>query len=119
VQTQTQIHFGHLAEQFTINSPLGALVPRLQALFVARGADTAAAFHAAVLLIARFIQREAFVLAIRDALWVTIGVTILAIIAVLFVRPSRKPQPIPEQASGAQVVTESSAAVPAEAMLAG
>src|SRR5215472_4690289 len=119
VQTQTQIHFGHLAEQFTIYSPLGELVPRLQALFVANGADTVAAYNAAILLIARFIQREAFVLAIQDALWVTIGVTILAIIAVLFVRPSRRAQPAPQQISSVSVESESSETVPAEAMLAG
>ncbi|HXX77317.1 MAG TPA: DHA2 family efflux MFS transporter permease subunit [Ktedonobacteraceae bacterium] len=116
VQTQTQIHFGHLAEQFTIFSPLGELVPRLQAFFVANGADTVAAYNAAILLIARFIQREAFVLAIQDALWVTIGVTILAIIAVIFVRPSRRAQPASQQAP---VETEASEAVPVEAMLAG
>jgi DHA2 family multidrug resistance protein len=119
VQTQTQVHFGHLAEQFTINSPLGELVPRLQALFVAHGADTIAAYQAAVLLIARFIQREAFVLAIQDALWVTIGVTILAIIATLFVRPSRRRQAIPQQAPGAPVEAESRESVPVEAMVAG
>jgi len=117
VQTQTQIHFGHLAEKFTVNSPLGELVPRLQALFIARGADTAAAYNAAVLLIARFIQREAFVLAIQDALWVTIGVTILAIIAVLFVRPSRRSQAGPAQAFS--VPAEAEATVPVEAMVAG
>ena len=116
VQTQTQIHFGHLAEQFTIFSPLGELVPRLQAFFVANGADTVAAYNAAILLIARFIQREAFVLAIQDALWVTIGVTILAIIAVLFVRPSRRAQPTSQRAP---VEAESGEAVPEEAMLAG
>jgi len=116
VQTQTQIHFGHLAEQFTIFSPLGELVPRLQAFFVANGADTVAAYNAAILLIARFIQREAFVLAIQDALWVTIGVTILAIIAVLFVRPSRRVQPTSQQAP---VEVESGEAAPVEAVLAG
>ncbi len=119
VQTQTQIHFGHLAEQFTIFSPLGELVPRLQALFVSHGADTVAAYNAAILLIARFIQREAFVLAIQDALWVTIGVTILAIITVLFVRPSRRVQPSSQQVSGVSVEAESSEHVPIEAMLAG
>ena len=72
VQTQTQIHFGHLAEQVTINSPLGELVPRIQALLVARGADSAAAYTAAIQLIARFVQREAFVLGIQDALRLTV-----------------------------------------------
>src|SRR5205823_6494494 len=78
VQTQTQIHFGHLAEQVTINSPLGELVPRIQALLVARGASTAAAYTAALQLIARFVQREAFVLGIQDALRLTLYVTGLA-----------------------------------------
>ena len=119
VQTQTQIHFGHLAEQFTIYSPLGELVPRLQALFVAHGADTVAAHNAAIQLIALFIQREAFVLAIQDALWITIGVTILAIIAVLFVRPSRRPQPVTQQVSEAPYEAESNEAIPVEAMVAG
>ena len=119
VQTQTQVHFGHLAEQFTIYSPLGELVPRLQALFVSRGADTAAAYQASILLIAQFIQREAFVLAIRDALWVTIGVTVLALISVLFVRGSRRmPQPV-QQESGTPIDTHSSETAVAEAMLAG
>jgi EmrB/QacA subfamily drug resistance transporter len=119
VQTQTQIHFGHLAEQVTINSPIGELIPRFQALFVSRGADTASAYKAAVLLIARFVQREAFVLGIQDALWVTIFVTGLAIIAVFFVRGSRRPQRIPGQTSGTPIAAETSETVPIEAMLAG
>ncbi|MGZ3629115.1 MAG: hypothetical protein ACXVDN_15815 [Ktedonobacteraceae bacterium] len=94
-------------------------MPRMQALFVSRGADTAAAYQASILLIARFIQREAFVLAIRDALWVTIGVTVLALIAVLFVRGSRRmPQPV-QQESGSPIETHSSETAVAEAMLAG
>src|SRR6266568_8703518 len=119
VQTQTQIHFGHLAEQVTINSPIGELIPRIQALLVARGADTSSAYHAAVLLIARFIQREAFVLGIQDALRLTVFVTGLAIIAVLFVRSSRRPQRIPEQAPGATVPADAGETARTEAALAG
>jgi len=119
VQTQTQIHFGHLAEQVTINSPIGELIPRIQALLVARGADTSSAYHAAVLLIARFIQREAFVLGIQDALRLTVFVTGLAIIAVLFVRGTRRPQRVPEQAHGAAVPTDTGESAPTEAALAG
>src|SRR5207249_7609075 len=39
VQTQTKVHYTHLAEQVTPASPLGQLLPRLQAFFVMRGAD--------------------------------------------------------------------------------
>ena len=119
VQTQTQKHFGHLAEQVTINSPLGGLIPRIQALLEARGADTSSAYHAAILLIARFVQREAFVLGIQDALRLTVLVTGLAIIAVLFVRGTRRPQRVPEQVSGIPVNADASESIPVEAMLAG
>jgi EmrB/QacA subfamily drug resistance transporter len=119
VQTQTQVHFGHLAEQFTASSPLGELVPRIQALFVARGADSAAAYNAAVLFIARFLQREAFVLALRDALWLTIVVTGLAIIAVFFVRGTRRAQPLPEQTPDQAVPTETGETAHVEAALVG
>jgi EmrB/QacA subfamily drug resistance transporter len=119
VQTQTQIHYGHLAEQVTASSPLGELIPRIQALLVARGADTASAYTAAIQLIARFVQREAFVLGIQDALRLTVFVTGLAIIAVMFVQGTRRSQPVPIQASGTQVDTDVSESVPIEAMLAG
>lgn len=119
VQTQTQIHFGHLAEQVTASSPVGELIPRIQALFVAHGADTASAYRAALLLIARFAQREAFVLAIQDALRLTIFVIGLAIIAVLFVRGYRGQQRIPRQVSGSSVPADSEEIAPEEAMLTG
>jgi hypothetical protein len=119
VQTQSQIHFGHLAEQVTASSPLGELVPRIQALLVARGADAASAYNAAVLLIARFVQREAFVLALQDAFRLTIVVTFLSIIAVLFVRSSRKPQRIPERAPGAAVPADAGETARREAVPAG
>ena len=119
VQTQSQIHFGHLAEQVTASSPLGELVPRIQALLVARGADTASAYTAALQLIARFVQREAFVLGIQDALRLTVFVTGLAIIAVLFVRGTRRPQRIPEQAPGATVPADAGETAHTEGVLAG
>jgi DHA2 family multidrug resistance protein len=118
VQTQTQIHFGHLAEQVTASSPLGQLVPRIQALLVARGADTASAYTAALQFIARFVQREAYVLGIQDALRLTIFVTGLAIIAVLFIRGSRRTQRIPEQTPGAAVPVDTGETSSVEAVLA-
>jgi DHA2 family multidrug resistance protein len=119
VQTQTQLHFGQLAEQVTAISPIGELIPRIQALFVAHGADTASAYNAALLLVARFLQREAFVLAIQDALRLTIFVIGLAIIAVLFVRSSRRQQPVPGQVPVSGVPADSGETAPAAAMHAG
>jgi EmrB/QacA subfamily drug resistance transporter len=119
VQTQSQIHFGHLAEQVMANSPLGVLLPRIEALFVARGADLSSASAAALLLIARFVQRVAFVLAIQDALRLTIFIIGLAVISVLFVRSSRKPQRVPEQTPSAGAPADAGEHTRAEAALAG
>jgi len=90
VQTQTKIHFGHLSEQVTPSSPLGQLVPRLQALFVSRGADISAARAAAIQTVARLVQRQGYILAIQDAFLFSLVVTFLAIVAVLFVSKSRR-----------------------------
>ena len=119
VQTQSQLHFGHLAEQVMASSPLGQLLPRIQALFVARGANLTSASAAALQLIARFVQREAFVLAVQDALRLTIFAIGLAIISMLFVRSSRKPQRIPEQTPPAGAPADAGEHARAEAALAG
>jgi len=120
VQTQSQIHFGHLSEQFTASSPLGQFVLLIQAALVARGADLPTAYAAAIQIIARyFLQREAFVLGLQDALWVTIFVNILAIIAVLFVRNTGRARRIPKQATRSETPVDTGEIAPVEAMLAG
>lgn len=120
VQTQSQIHFGHLSEQVTASSPLGQFVLLIQAALVARGADLPTAYAAAIQIIARyFLQREAFVLALQDALWVTIFVNILAIIAVLFVRNTGRARRIPKQATRSETPVDTGEIAPVEAMLAG
>ena len=120
VQTQSQIHLGHLAEQFTASSPLGHLVLLIQAALVARGADLPTAYTAAIQFIDRFfLQRVAFVMGIQDALWVTIFVNILAIIAVLFVRNSGRARRKPEQAKRSETPVDTGEIAPVEATLAG
>jgi EmrB/QacA subfamily drug resistance transporter len=96
VQTQSQIHYGHLAEQVTASSPLGQLLPRLQAFFVAHGANLANAKAAALQVISGLLIRQSFVLSLQDAFMLTLVVSGLAIIATLFVRGSRKPARINE-----------------------
>jgi len=120
VQSQTKVHFAHLAEQVTASSQLGQLLPRLQALLVARGASQAAAQSAALLIVSRLVQKQSFVLAIQDAFLVTVVIIGLAIIAVLFVRSSRrKPATIPEAAPAATAVPaeEEESSTPAFAMV--
>jgi EmrB/QacA subfamily drug resistance transporter len=98
VQTQTQVHYTHLAEQVTAASPLGQLLPRLEAFFVLRGADVQSAASTAVLLIARLVQRQAYMLAIRDAFFLSIAVAVLALVTTMFIK-ERQRSSVPEQSS--------------------
>ena len=101
VQTQTQIHYGHLAEQVTPSSRLGQLFPQLQALFVSEGGDLLSAKTAALQTISGLVQEQSYILAIQDAFTFSLGVTFLAIIAVLFVSKSRRPAtPTPRTGQG-------------------
>ncbi len=97
VQVQTKIHYSHLAEQVTVTSPLGQLLPRLEAFFVARGADASAARAAAIQLIIRLVQRQGYVLAIQDAFRITLIFVAITVIVTLFIRVKRTPQRIPAQ----------------------
>lgn len=90
IQTQNQVHYAHLAEQVTPLSRLGQLIPLLEALFISRGADILAAKSAAYQLISGLLQRQSYLLAINDAFRFSLVVALLAIIAVLFVRISRR-----------------------------
>lgn len=89
VQTQTKVHYTHLAEQVTASSPLGMLLPKLAALFVARGADMTSAMRSATQLVIQQVQRQAFALGIDDAFWLTLAFAVVAFVAVLFVRGGR------------------------------
>ncbi|HEV2581181.1 MAG TPA: DHA2 family efflux MFS transporter permease subunit [Ktedonobacteraceae bacterium] len=90
VQTQSLVHFGHLAEQVTPTSPLGQLVPLIQAYYVAHGASVPAAYQAGIQLISLFVKEQSFVLALQDAFRVTIFVIGIALIATFFVRSTRR-----------------------------
>ncbi len=89
VQTQTSVHYAHLAERVTPASPLGKLVLELQALFMSQGAAASAAYSASLQTISGLVQEQATILAMRDAFWVSVALTVVAIIATFFVRLSR------------------------------
>jgi DHA2 family multidrug resistance protein len=101
VQTQTKVHYTHLAEQVTAASPLGQLLPRFEALFMSRGADMHSATSTAVLLIARLVQRQAYMLAIRDAFFLSIAVAVLALVVTMFVK--ERPRASVAEAAGEDV----------------
>lgn len=90
VQTQSQVHFSHLAQQVTPASPLGQLYLHLQAYYVSQGAGIGLARSSGLQVIAGLLQQQAYVLAIQDAFLFSLAVAVLAIVAVIFVRSSRK-----------------------------
>lgn len=90
VQTQTQVHYAHLAEQVTLSSSLGQMLPRLQAYLMEGGASLANAKAAALQLIAGLVQQQSFLLAIRDAFTLTLVFVFLSVIATLFLQGKRK-----------------------------
>ncbi len=111
VQTQTAVHYSHLAEQVTPSSPLAMLIPTLQAAFMSQGASSSAAYAAAIQEVVGLVQQQATVLAMQDAFRVSMLLTGVAILAALFVR-TRKPQP-----AARKPAPEQKAAAPDEALL--
>jgi hypothetical protein len=89
VQTQSKVHYSHLAEQVTATSPLGQLLPHISAFLMAHGASAEAARRAALQVIAGLVQRQATVLAIQDAFFFAAIFVGVALIATLLVREKR------------------------------
>lgn len=121
VQTQSQVHYAHLAEQVTASSPLGQLLPRLQALFVANGTSITSAQSAALQAINGLLLQQAFTLSLQDAFTLTLYVIALAIIATLFVRGTRRRTQInvPSLSPVHQPETDETESARAEAVFAG
>lgn len=94
VQTQTKIHYDHLAELVTAASPAGHMIQQLQAAFVAQGASLSQAYSSALQIISGQLQLQSYVLAMQDAFWLTLALTVVALIAAFFVQTARS-QPAP------------------------
>ena len=89
IQTETSLHYAHLAERVTPFSPLGKLVPNIQALFLFHGAPASKAYATALQIVSRLVHLQATILAMQDAFRISLLLTGVAIIAAFFVR-SRK-----------------------------
>ena len=90
VQTQTKVHYSHLAERVTANSPSGALLQQQIAFFMAHGANLQAATATAIQLLIRQLQLQGYSLAIDDAFLFSLGVTLVAIVIVFFIPMRRR-----------------------------
>jgi EmrB/QacA subfamily drug resistance transporter len=119
VQTQTQVHYAHLAEQATPASSLGQMATRLQAYLMARGADLMTAKTTALQLIAELVQQQSYVLAIRDAFTLTLVFVFLSVIATLFLQGKQKMLESPASQAEQPAGESEAGAVEREAALAG
>ncbi len=98
VQSQTTVHYVHLAERVTTASPLGQLVQQQVALYMARGASLQAATAAAVLPYIRMLQQQAYMLAINDAFLFSLALAIVATVSVIFIRTRPRATAVPAAA---------------------
>jgi DHA2 family multidrug resistance protein len=114
VQSETALHYAHLAEQVTPLSPLAKLIPSLQGLFMLHGASASAAYQAAIQELAGLVQLQAAILAMQDSFRISLILTVAAIIAAFFVR-SRKSQ---SPAEGEKPLSDEEKAAQSEAALA-
>ncbi len=101
VQTQTKVHYVHLAEQVTATSPTGMLLQQQIAFFMARGISLQDANATAIQLLIQQLQQQANLLAMDDAFLFSLAITLMAIVLV-FLIPMR-PQP---KGAAKAVVTE-------------
>ncbi|BCL82169.1 putative MFS-type transporter YhcA [Ktedonobacteria bacterium brp13] len=113
VQSQTKLHYAHLAERVTPNSSQGQLVNLLQALFISHGFPVAYAQAYAVKTIGGLLERQSYMLAMQDAFWITLVLAILAIVASFFVGSRRS------KASAVVTLSEEEIAARREALIAG
>ena len=119
VQTQTAVHYTHLAEMVTASSPLGQLVPLIQAYYMQAGGSANAAYTAALQIISGLVQQRAAIMAMQDAFFFSLVLTVFAIIAAFFVRFHR-PQKVAadQQPTATGESDEAAKAAREEAMLA-
>ena len=96
VQSQSAIHYAHLAEMVTPSSPLGQLIPQLQALFMRTGASASLSYATAIQTVGGILRQRATILAMQDAFWLSLTLNCVAIVAAFFVR-FQKPLAIPTE----------------------
>lgn len=113
VTTQTKAHYVHLAERVTVDSPAGSMLRLLAAYFQMRGMNQHNAMIAAIAEMYNALQAQAYMLAMQDAFLITLGVTALTVLVVLFlIRSPRKKADTqsgqkPEYAAASEIVEES------------
>ena len=94
LQSQTKVHYAHMAELVTPQSSLGHYMLALQAHYVSLGASLSQALSYAAHSISGILEGQSYLLAMQDTFWLGVVLSIAAIIAALFVRSSAKAAPV-------------------------
>ncbi|HEY3991387.1 MAG TPA: DHA2 family efflux MFS transporter permease subunit [Ktedonobacteraceae bacterium] len=94
MQSQTNVHYAHLAELVTPQSTLGHYMLALQAHYVALGANLSQALSYAARSISGLLQEQAYLLAMQDTFWLGAVLSIAAILTTFFVRSSSNADPV-------------------------
>ncbi len=91
VAARTKFHYVHLAEQVTATSSSGMFLQQLASSFMAHGYTQAQAQAIAIEEMVQMVQQQAYMLAMNDAFLLTLGMTVVTSLIVLFlVRSPRK-----------------------------
>jgi DHA2 family multidrug resistance protein len=118
LQSQTKVHYAHLAELVTPQSSLGHYMLGLQAHYVAMGASFSQALRYAASSISGLLEQQAYLLAMQDTFWLALGLSVAAVIMAFFVRSSAKNNPA-DDASLSEEERAEAAKAREEAMMAG
>jgi len=79
--SQSKLHFANLAMLATPDSSMGHLITIMQRAFVASGYSAQNALATAATYVSGMLQAQAYVQAMGDTFWVTLALTIIAIVA--------------------------------------
>jgi DHA2 family multidrug resistance protein len=100
VAARTKFHYVRLAEQVTPDTPAGQQLKQKAAYFVSHGMTPQNGMLTAIEQTVQQLQQQGYLLAMNDAFLLTLGITFLASLIILFfVRsPRRKARPAPQDA---------------------
>jgi EmrB/QacA subfamily drug resistance transporter len=103
VTTQTKVHYVRLAEKVTVDSPAGQFLHQMAGFFSTLGMNQHNAMTAAIQEMYGVLQSQAYMLAMQDVFLITMVVSALSILIVLFLvrSPRKKAVDQGKRASGA------------------
>jgi DHA2 family multidrug resistance protein len=97
VTARTTFHVAHLAEQVTPDSPAGQALLQEAGYLTSQGMTPQSAMFVAMGRIAKQVQLQAYLLAMNDGFFITLGIISITVLVVLFIIRSRKKAPISTQ----------------------